>query len=243
MRQWLLFILAIVLLPVAAHARAFFAPKEEMISNSVVVAVVDITDVKSLEPNAMQGDQQVQATVKETIAGQPGTNLMFRVPSFYPCAVTQVTNGTYLVFLSKGQHGLQGNNWHLSYRPVKDGKIEWYKSDSPYELEWKPKEDVLREVRKAKLDFLSSIPTSVSEAVVLLLRSRKPSSDVDQALAAISEYENKSMRLQETVEAADGSLHAELEQRFPALGLLVYHSDQKFTHASRIPTEDEASNK
>jgi hypothetical protein len=59
-----------------------------------------------------------------------------------------VTNGTYLLFLSKGKDGLQGNNWHLSYRPVKDGKIEWYKADSPYELEWRERETVLNEVRK-----------------------------------------------------------------------------------------------
>ena len=137
-------------LPAAAYAKAYFAPKREMISNAVVIAVVDITDVKRLEPDVRYGDQQAQAAVKQTLAGTAGTNITFRVPCFYPCAITQVTNGTYLVFLSKEKDGLQGNNWHLSYRPMKDGKIEWYINDSPYQLEWKPKEDVLKEVRKAK---------------------------------------------------------------------------------------------
>ena len=135
-----------LLLPVAAHAKAYFAPKGEMISNSVVVALVEIIDVKSLEP----GGQQATATVKRRLHGEVGANLNFRVPCFFPCAITQVTNGTYLVFLSKGEQGLQGCNWHLSYRPVKDGKIEWYKNDSPHELEWRPIEDVLKEVKKAK---------------------------------------------------------------------------------------------
>lgn len=143
-------LIAVAILPVAAQAKAYFAAAGEMISNAVVIAVVEITDVKSLEPNVQYGDQNVQATVKQTLAGQAGTNLTFRVPCFYPCAITQVTNGTYLVFLSKGEDGLQGNNWHLSYRPVKDGKIEWYKPDSPYHLEWKPKADVLKEVKRIK---------------------------------------------------------------------------------------------
>lgn len=141
-------VMTCLLLPVAAHAKAYFAPKTQMVSNSTVVAVVEITEVKSLEPNVRYGDQQVKAKVQETLAGEAGESLEFRVPCFYPCAITQVTNGTYLVFLSKGKDGLQGNNWHLSYRPVKDGKIEWYKADSPYELEWRERETVLNEVRK-----------------------------------------------------------------------------------------------
>jgi hypothetical protein len=137
-----------LLLPTAAHGKAYFAPKAEMISNSVVIAVVDITDVKSLEPKAQYGDQLATATVNQTLAGRARTNINFRVPCFFPCAITQVSNGTYLVFLSKGNHGLQGCNWHLSYRPVKDGKIEWYGNKSPHELEWRAKEDVLREVKE-----------------------------------------------------------------------------------------------
>lgn len=140
-------LMAVLLFPAAVHAKAYFAPKVEMISNSVVIAVVDITDVKSLEPKAQYGDQQVTATVKQTLAGKVGTEINFRVPCFFPCAITQVTKGTYLVFLSQGKQGLQGCNWHLSYRPVKDGKIEWFKNDSPRDLEWREKERVLKEVK------------------------------------------------------------------------------------------------
>jgi PBP1b-binding outer membrane lipoprotein LpoB len=80
-----------------------------------------------------------------------------------------------------------------------------------------------------------SIPTAATEAAALLLRSTAPSPEVDEALALISEYEDKSMRLVETIKEADGSLHVELEHRYPQLGMLVYHYDQKFTHASTIP--------
>jgi len=133
-----------LLLPVTAHGKAYFAPKAEMISNSVVIAVVDITEVKSLVPN----EQLVTATVKQTLAGKVDTIINFRVPCFYPCAIARVTKGTYLVFLSKDKQGLQGCNWHLSYRPVKDGRIEWYKINSRHELEWRAIADVLQEVKE-----------------------------------------------------------------------------------------------
>lgn len=148
MMKTLAILMTCLLLPFAAHAKAYFAPKTEMVSNSTVVAVVEITEVKALEPNVHYGDQQVSAKVQETLAGSAGDRLAFRVPCFFPCAITQVTNGTYLVFLAMGKDGLQGNNWQLSYRPVKDGKIEWYKADPPHELEWRDRETVLNEVRK-----------------------------------------------------------------------------------------------
>ncbi|MCX6879654.1 MAG: hypothetical protein NTW21_38490 [Verrucomicrobia bacterium] len=34
--------------------------------------------------------------------------------------------------LSYGK-GLQGNNWHLSYRPIKDGKLDWYQEDRSFD--------------------------------------------------------------------------------------------------------------
>lgn len=87
-----------------------------------------------------------------------------------------------------------------------------------------------------------TMPVSATEAAALLLRSTTPSPAVDQSLGLISEYEDKSMRLEDTIKVADGSLHVSLEQRYPKLGILVYHYDQKFTHASRIPVTKETSN-
>ena len=80
------------------------------------------------------------------------------------------------------------------------------------------------------------------EAAALLLRSTTPSPAVDEALVAISEYEDKTMRLEETIKVADGSLHVGVQQRYPELGLLVHHYDQKFTHASRIPGDKGKAN-
>lgn len=80
------------------------------------------------------------------------------------------------------------------------------------------------------------------EAAALLLRSTTPSPAVDEALVAISEYEDKTMRIERTIKVADGSLHIGLQKRYPQLGIVVNHYDQKFTHASRIPSEKRKAN-
>jgi len=140
----------ILALPTCAHAKAYFAPKAEMIAKSDVIAVVDITHVKSLEPEKRHGNQLAEATVREVLKGdaEKGKEMQFKVECFFPCAFTQVSTGQYLVFLSKNGKELRGDNWHLSYRPIKDGTLDWYKDDTSYTLEKRKLEEVLDEVRK-----------------------------------------------------------------------------------------------
>jgi len=88
----------ILALAASAHAKAYFAPKAEMIAKSDVIAVVNITAVEFLE---QYGNQLAKATI----------------------------------------------HWHLSYRPIKDGSVEWYKDETSYQLEKKELEKVLHEVR------------------------------------------------------------------------------------------------
>jgi len=144
-------VLAIILaLPTCAYAKAYFAPKAEMIAKSDVIAVVNITDVKFLEPEKGLGNQLAKATVRQVLKGdaEKDKEIQFKVECFFPCAVTQVSTGQYLVFLSKNDKELRGDNWHLSYRPIKDGILDWYKDDTSYTLEKKKLEEVLDEVRK-----------------------------------------------------------------------------------------------
>lgn len=122
-----IFLIAVLLLPTIAHAKAYFASKEEMISNSDLIAVVDITDLAAAETGKRLRDELATATVKTTLIGR--------------------SKGDYLVFLSKGKQEMEGCNWHLSYRPVKDGKVEWFKKGSRNELEWQPQDEVLKDIK------------------------------------------------------------------------------------------------
>jgi len=87
-----------------------------------------------------------------------------------------------------------------------------------------------------------TLPAAVTEAAALLIRSTGPGPEVDQALTLISVHEDRSMRFERTIKVEDGSLHIGLQQRYPKLGIVVHHYDQKFTHASRIPVMKETSN-
>src|SRR6478735_3736367 len=104
--------LAIILtmLP-CAHAKAYFAPKTQMIAKSDLIAVVNITNVKSLEPEQTHGNQVAKATVQATVKGnvENDKEIEFKVECSFPCAITQVSTGQYLVFLSKDGKELKGN--------------------------------------------------------------------------------------------------------------------------------------
>jgi len=144
-------VLCLILLTAqSAFGRAYFAPKREMIAKSQVIAIVQITDVISLEPEKRLGDRRARATIREVLKGaiEKGKEMEFTVPCFFPCAITEVSTGEYLVFLSEEQGQLQGNNWHLSYRPIRDGKVEWYRDDTSYELVQTELDKVVQEVRE-----------------------------------------------------------------------------------------------
>jgi hypothetical protein len=164
MKKIIPILILIFALPASAHAKAYLAPKAEMIAKSDVIAVVNITDVKSLEPEKMYGNQRAKATVRDVLKGdvKREMEIEFMVKCFYPCAITQVSKGEYLVFLSKKDNDFEGNNWHLSYRPIKDGAIEWYKDDTGYELKKRKLGGVLDEIRGI---LKTSQPPAPSDAV------------------------------------------------------------------------------
>ena len=84
------------------------------------------------------------------------------------------------------------------------------------------------------------VATSATVAAALLLEHTKPSGEVEQALATISEYADSKTRSEKTIRIADGSRHTAMLTRYPVLGIAVRHYDQKFSGAFRI--ENETSN-
>ncbi|MCG2711420.1 MAG: hypothetical protein L6416_03740 [Candidatus Omnitrophica bacterium] len=147
----ILILIIILGLTVPAFAKAYFAEKEEMIVNADIIAIVDITDVKNLEKDKSHGNQEATVSTIKNIKGTADKQFKFFVPCFFPCAITSVEKGQYLVFLKKGKNGLEGCNWHFSYRPIKDNKAEWYKKDTDFKkgssvFEMKELEKVINEI-------------------------------------------------------------------------------------------------
>jgi hypothetical protein len=146
--QRALMLLLMLVITSAAFGKAYFAPRDEMLAKADVIAVVDITRVKELEPGKQYGNQQASADVVTVLKGKPGKTISFFVPCFFPCALVKLKSGRYIVFLTKEKGKLQGNNWHLSYRPILKDKVEWYTDGSTLALTTQSVDRVLGNIRK-----------------------------------------------------------------------------------------------
>jgi len=149
----------------AVWAKAYFAPQTEMISNAQVIAVVNIQSVVTpagqyaartsavVRAMSREGDvaclfpyQVASGTVEKVLKGEPLKSISFRVPSFFPCAVTEVNEGRYIVFLTPVNGVLLGNNWNYAYRPIVDGQVEWYEDKNSLKLTGMPLKTAIRQI-------------------------------------------------------------------------------------------------
>jgi len=135
-----------------AEATAYFAPQPELLRSSEVIALVEVTQVRELEPEKNCGTQRATATVVRTLRGTTGEKLTFLVPCFFPCAITKVQKGQQLVFLRRARKGgeLQGASWYYSYRLVHADHLEWYADNYSLKLVRRPLAAVLASL-EAKL--------------------------------------------------------------------------------------------
>lgn len=208
-----------------------------------IVYAVNAAQIREAEATIIDIDKKEAMAMTRSLSASG----MFDKTNLVPPGVTP--RGWNVFLGTRNAEGLYEAFWHLGekrdalFKSPNIMKVREVLSPKSREA-W---DDFVRRVRERNADLPENIqspkaqgdenavPAAATEATELLLRSTEPSPEVDAALAIISEYEDKSMRLVETIKAADGSLHVEMEQRYPKLGILVYHYDQKFTHASKIP--------
>ncbi len=143
-------LLAVLLLPSLAFAKARFMPKQEMIESSDAIVIGTIQKVEELKP-AVEGyyRQKATVTVSQTLMGTPVKSLELFGGEMFICAQCNLKPGTYLMFLKKRKNLWTGTNWDISLRPVKDGKIQWYgKNDKRWSRPrtYLSKEDVLADI-------------------------------------------------------------------------------------------------
>jgi len=131
-----------------ALAKAYFAPRDEMINKSQYIAVVTITMVGPTEEKGKHWNysQKAMATVEKNIKGQLPPHITMVGGENFICARVQYQTGRYLVFLNKDEGLFVGANWHLSLRPIQDNQVEWYVDGSSSSLnqEYKPLDEVLQ---------------------------------------------------------------------------------------------------
>lgn len=130
--KWVLATVCSSLFSLSALAKAYFAPLDDMIGNAEVIAVVTITRLAPAhaeEASRRYKDMIASVTVNQVIKGKLASSTEIYIPSFFPCATVEVTEGDFMVFLEQRNGQLTSSNWHLSLRPMMSGKIEWISDD------------------------------------------------------------------------------------------------------------------
>ena len=137
-------------LTATAHAKAYFAPKAEMIDRAEAIAIAQISGVTDVEED---GDhwtyrQKAEARVEQVLKGKLPLDITLHGNETFICAQMRLAPGRYLIFLRHDRKLWVGANWHLSLRPITDRTVEWYADDKGIELKPVPLSEVLQEIQK-----------------------------------------------------------------------------------------------
>ncbi len=127
-----------------AFSKAAYMGKDDMIKQSVAIAVVNIAKVDKV---STKGDhwtyrKKGSAHVEQIIKGKLPSEFKILGAEDFICAQCQFEPGRYLVFLKKDKELWVGNNWHLSVRPIVNGNVEWFEK-----TETKPLPEVISEIQ------------------------------------------------------------------------------------------------
>jgi hypothetical protein len=150
MKKILLFFLVLGLAG-PCFAKAYFAPKKEMIRNADCIVIVEITKVEALKQKGEHWTfgQKATATVKRCLKGSVKGEIEIRGMESFKCAQCRYEKGRFLLFLSKGKGFWTGSNWQLGIRPITKDKVQWFKDDKARrEMKATPLADVIAEIEK-----------------------------------------------------------------------------------------------
>jgi hypothetical protein len=147
-----LFALALLLalaVPRAAHAKAAFFGKEEMIRRAEIIALVNVTAVEpvKVKTRGWTLSQAARASVERVLKSELPRQVTLYGGEDFICAQVRYQPGRCLVFLRREEGRLRGVNWHLGVRPVKDGQVVWFANDkNPHAMKPVPLADVWKEI-------------------------------------------------------------------------------------------------
>lgn len=132
----ILSLIACVITPCVVLARVRLLSQQEMIKDSEIIAVVDISKVRQYPiecPNTY--GQAGSASIVNVLKGNcPSPLTIYGGKQFHACNFS-LHSGRFLVFLKRDQRGrLVGVNWHLSACPIKGDLLEYWYSGSDIPL-------------------------------------------------------------------------------------------------------------
>jgi len=115
----------------AAQAKAHFAGKREMIEKAEAIAIVNIEKVEAVRQKGRHWTyaQKATGTVEKSLKGDVKGPIEIYGDVDFICANCRYQTGRFLLFLRKDDGLWTGSNWHLGIRPIKEGKVQWFKDD------------------------------------------------------------------------------------------------------------------
>lgn len=145
-----------------SHGKAYFFKRTELVEKSLVIAIIELGDPGPSKANAgadpfvdqAKGktwtyQKSSKASVVRKIKGEIPADFVLHGDEAFICAQCRLSKGRFLAFLQKDMDLWVGTNWHLSLRPIKDGKIEWYDGeDLTKPMKFQPEKVVIEEVEK-----------------------------------------------------------------------------------------------
>lgn len=185
MRKILLITTVLLLIASVVYAKAYYAPKNEMIEKAEIIAVVDITEIKDVKIKGEHWTYGQKATgkVEQLLKGKIPSKITIYGMENFICAQCRYEVGKFLVFLKHDNDLLVGSNWQFSIRPIKNDKVEWYKKDADdrFDLEYLPLSEVLKEL-KSKIEQ--------DQPLQLTIKSDKQVYEVGEAIEIIATLRN-----------------------------------------------------
>jgi hypothetical protein len=155
-------------------AKAAFLSKKNMIDQSSVIAVVDVSKLEatSTKSHSWTYRQKATASVERILKGTvPKTFNIYGDEDFICAQCKFPATGRYLVFLRKADDLLVGSNWQYSFRKIDNKQVDWLEEPGQARLSMtlENEDTVIKEVTQevadqAKLatlpDYLKSLLTA-----------------------------------------------------------------------------------
>ena len=132
-------------------AKAYYAPKKEMIQKAECIVIVEITKVEESEKKGKSWTyrQKASANVKRCLKGDVKGEIEIYGMENFICAQCRYEKGNFILFLWKEEGYWVGSNWYLGIRPIAGDKVQWFKDDETrFEIKSTPLDDVIAEINK-----------------------------------------------------------------------------------------------
>lgn len=142
-------------------AKAYYAPKKEMIQKAECIAIVEVTKVEKSEKKGKPWTyrQKASATVKRCLKGEAKGEIEIYGMETFICAQCRYEKGNFILFLRKEEGFWVGSNWHLGIRPITNNKTQWFKDDEThFEMKETPLDDVIKKINAVVKEQMKETP-------------------------------------------------------------------------------------